>query len=813
MKQTLIIVESPTKAKTISKFLGKEYIVRASMGHIRDLPDKAESIPAKYKKEKWARLGINIADNFAPLYVVNSDKKKIVKELKEIIADAADVILAPDEDREGEAIAWHLSEVLDLPKNSKRIVFHEITQSAIDHALENPRTIDMQVVQAQETRRILDRLVGYGLSPLLWKKIKFGLSAGRVQSVAVKLIVEREFERLNFKKASYMSVQGAFFADKSEKFTSTLFQIDSRNIAVGKDFSDKGVIIDPSKVYEINSKNVESILEDLRSKSYAVDSVEQTEMKRNPQAPYITSSLQIDANRKLGMSSKQTMQVAQKLYEQGFITYMRTDSVNLSLEALNGIKSKILKTYGYDYYAGFQRKFSSKSKNAQEAHEAIRPAGSDFKTAVELGLDGDQYRLYDMIWKRTIACQMKEAILDQTTIFISSDNSKYLFKSTGNVIKFDGFLKAYNIDTVENSENGESEDSENQNLPALKADQKLNADKFSSSSHETKPPARYNEASLVKKLEQEGIGRPSTYASIISTIQARGYIKKFGQQLAPTFSGIAVNNLLEKYFASLVDVKFTAQMEDSLDEIESGEIKWLPYMTDFYLGDRGLENKIKISDPEIDPKAISTIYLPGIKESNPIRFGKFGAYVDFGDVKATIPDSLDIADITQEYLDSLSTTKSQESAAICIDDNGNPVYFKTGRYGPYLEVMDGYEPAKKTRKKTADTSSDNVEQKVKLKFVSVPPEYKDNLTEDLAKKLIGLPRILGQDSEGTTIQANFGRYGPYVEKVLEKKVYASIPKDNNIFDITLDEALKLFTEKKPFAGRRFSGRRKSFGKK
>lgn len=808
---TLIIVESPTKARTITRFLGSGYVVRASMGHIRDLPKNAAEIPAKYKSESWARLGIDTAHDFKPLYVVDSLKKKTVKELKGLIEKEQDVILATDEDREGEAISWHLAEVLGL-KNPKRMVFHEITKSAIQDALKNPRTIDMNLVQAQEARRILDRLVGYTVSPLLWKKIKFGLSAGRVQSVAMRLIVNREQERLVFKKAGYHSIEATFQA-KDASFASQLYQVGSQKTALGKDFDEKGQLNDQSLLV-LDATNTPTHLDAIRKSTFVVDAIEKSEIKRNPQAPYITSSLQIDANRKLGFSSKYTMQVAQKLYEKGFITYMRTDSVTLSEQALQGAKQKIIELYGESYWAGYYRTYKSKSKNAQEAHEAIRPAGSHFPQAGELGLEPEEYKLYDLIWKRTIASQMREATLDQTTVLISNtssvatgstsgDISKYFFRTTGTTIKTEGFLKVYQITSIE-----DGEDEGNQMIPRLANTERLTVASAAADIHETKPPARYNEASLVKKLETEGIGRPSTYASIISTIQARGYIRKVSNQLVPTFAGFAVTNLLEKHFPSLVDLAFTAKMEESLDEIEVGTMQWVPYLTRFFLGPDGLEQRVKVQGDNIDPKEISTVRLPAVSEQNPIRYGKFGAYVDFGEIKATIPDDVDMQDITQSYLEGLKNTKQVSEDAFCEDGEGNPVYVKTGKYGPYIAVGTPDKtptPKKSLSKKSSarhpreskdpksDTGQDASPAKSKMRFISIPAEIGvAHMTPEIALRLISLPRILGRDPDGNEIKANYGKYGPYVQK---DKLYASIPKGEDLFAVTLDRALELIKEK------------------
>lgn len=757
--KTLIIVESPTKAKTLSKFLGQEYIVKASFGHIRDLPDKAADIPAKYKKEKWARLGINVENDFEPLYVIASEKNKVLKELKSAIAESDKVILATDDDREGAAIAWHLSEVLKL-NDPDRIVFHEITKSAIENSLANPAKIDMKVVQAQETRRILDRLVGYTLSPLIWKKIAFGLSAGRVQSVAMKLIVEREIERMKFVISKYNTIEVTF----DNSLISTLIKYKDKFIATGKDFDEyTGKLLDEVKYLVLDDVNLVEVLDLLKQLEYSINDIQKTTQKRTPAPPYITSSLQIDANRKLGFSSKQTMQIAQKLYEEGLITYMRTDSVNLSSQAIGAIKSRILKDFGKEYDCGYVRKYSSKSKGAQEAHEAIRPSGTDMKNSFELGLSGDQKALYDLIWKRSICCQMKEAELELTgvDIFGYKNKTKVVeLRSTGNKIIFDGFLKVYDREVEDK-------------LPGnLNSGLKLVADTYQSKQHETKPLARYNDASLVKKLEESGVGRPSTYASIISTIQSRGYVKRNGNQLIPTFTAFAVNKLLEDYFNEFVDLKFTSNMENDLDQIETGEIKYLPYLKTFYLGDSGLENKAKSQEKNINPRVASMVILPNIDEHYKIRVGKFGAFVskfkeldniDFDSVteKSTIPEDIAPADIDDVMIEKLLLLKKDADKPIAYNPGtGEPIYLKSGRFGEYLKYQD--------------------------KNFSIPKSIK-NLDDSIAIKLVGLPRVIGVHKE-LNITANFGKFGPYL---LFDSKYITIPKDIDLFEITIDQAIDL----------------------
>lgn len=818
----LVVVESPTKAKTISKFLPKEYYVIASQGHIRDLPRNAAEVPAKFKKEKWASLGVNVKDDYDPLYVISSEKKKIIKDLKDHLEKSDELILATDEDREGESISWHLKEVLKPKVPVSRMVFHEITKEAIAAALKSPRQIDQKIVDAQETRRILDRLFGYTLSPLLWKKIALGLSAGRVQSVAVRLIVNREKERRDFVKGSYWDLKAIVTPDKeSNKFESTLEKIEKLSTAKGADFDEQtGELKNKEKVILLDEKMANKIKDLLKDSEFKVLDIKESEQLRNPYAPFITSSLQIEANRKLGFAAKYTMQVAQRLYENGLITYMRTDSTNLSSQALDAIRSNIVSRYGNDYLASEIRVYTKKSKGAQEAHEAIRPAGSSMPTSEELSLSGDESRLYDLIWKRSMATQMKEARIKIISIsinskievnsksediaklsLISNDNKEinFLFKSSGRRIIFPGFLRAY----VEGNDNPENalDDSE-KILPELKLEQILKLLDLTSESHETKAPSRYTEATLVKKLEQEGIGRPSTYASIISTIVDRGYIVKKNNQLIPTFTAFSVTNLLEKYFTKLVDLNFTAEMENSLDRIEDGTIPWLPYLRAFFEGKDGLENQVKEKNEIIDAREMCTLKIKNFPYD--IRVGKYGAFVEVVDKKdpenktrVTIDESVPPADISEEDVKRLIEVKKESDKPLGIDPvTKKDVFMLVGKYGPYVQLG-----------KVIQESKDE-----KVKRVSIPKTLPlDQVDIKKALQLLELPKLLGQNEDKKDVKIGIGRFGPYI---LIDGVFKSIPSKLDMFELTLPEAIEIFKQKLLRAtGRKRFFPRKSFKKR
>ncbi|WP_208344218.1 type I DNA topoisomerase, partial [Aetokthonos hydrillicola] len=595
---TLVIVESPTKARTIRNYLPRDYRVEASMGHVRDLPQSATEIPSNVKGEKWAQLGVNIDADFEPLYVVPKDKKKIVTQLKEALKDVDELILATDEDREGESISWHLHQLLKPKVPIKRMVFHEITSEAIKKALENCRDIDEQLVRAQETRRILDRLVGYTLSPLLWKKIAWGLSAGRVQSVAVRLLVKRERQRRAFHQGTYWDLKATLTppAEKgSLSFVSQLITLGGTRLATGSDFdSATGQIAKERQVILLNEAEALALKERLAGKVWQVTEMEERPVTRKPAPPFTTSTLQQESNRKLRLSARDTMRIAQNLYEQGYITYMRTDSVNLSEQAITAARACVAQLYGKQYLSPEPRQYATKSKGAQEAHEAIRPAGNSFRTPQDTGLSGRELQLYDLIWKRTVATQMADSRQTQITMQLQVEDAG--FRSSGKRIDFPGFLRAY----VEGSDDPEAalEDQEII-LPNLKVGDRPNCKELEAIGHETQPPARYTEATLVKTLESEGIGRPSTYASIIGTIIDKGYTQLTNNALIPTFTAFAVTDLLEKHFPDIVDPSFTSKMEQTLDDIAAGEAKWLPYLREFYLGEKGLETLVKEQEKQI----------------------------------------------------------------------------------------------------------------------------------------------------------------------------------------------------------------------
>jgi len=779
-KKGLVIVESPAKAKKIGGFLGSDYEVRASMGHVRDLPEDASQIPEEFKKQPWARLGVNINDNFSPLYVIPPEKKKVVTELKSLLKDADELILATDEDREGESIGWHLADILQAKVPVKRMTFDEITKPAILKAIQNTRQLDTNLVEAQETRRILDRLYGYTLSPLLWKKIRRGLSAGRVQSVAVRVLVQRELERLAFVKGSYWDVKASLQTPKPEGFSAQLVSVGGKKIAQGKDFDEStGRITDGLDVLLLAEEPAKALQARLKTATWTVTDLESRPQTRRPAPPFTTSTLQQDANRKLGMSARETMQTAQRLYENGHITYMRTDSVSLSQEALTAARGRIASSYGQDYLSDSPRQYSNRTKNAQEAHEAIRPAGTEMQTADEIGLSGREAKLYDMIWKRTVASQMAEARLRFTTATITAADAE--FRATGRQVEFPGYFRAY----VEGSDDPEAAlENEEAALPALEKDQVLTCSEVEALGHETKPPARYTEASIVRKLEAEGIGRPSTYASIISTIQDRGYVRKANNQLIPTFTALAVTRLLEQHFPQLVDLAFTAQMEQSLDDISNGEGSRVPYLKGFYSGNEGLEQQVKAREEGIDPRVACTIQLDKLSPS--VRVGKFGPYLERSSngetMTASLPDDISPADLSDELAEELFHRKQQGPKNLGMHpESGLPIFVMNGPFGPYLQlgeiVPDGPKP----------------------KRVSVPKNMSPDTVEfDTAVALLALPRQLGKHPEdGKVVNAGVGRFGPYVQHAGR---YKSLAKDDDVLTITMDRAVELIKEIKGRAG-------------
>lgn len=787
---TLVIVESPTKARTIRNYLPSGYRVEASMGHVRDLPQSASEIPASVKEEPWAQLGVNVEANFEPLYVVPKDKKKIVQQLKDALKDADELVLATDEDREGESISWHLLQLLKPKVPTKRMVFHEITQEAIKKALKNCRNIDEQLVHAQETRRILDRLVGYTLSPLLWKKIAWGLSAGRVQSVAVRLLVTKERLRRAFRQGSYWDLKAILEHEKTP-FDSRLVTLAGVKVATGSDFDpNTGQIIAGRQVRLLNEAEARELQERLTDKTWTVSELEEKPVTRKPSAPFTTSTLQQEANRKLRLSARDTMRTAQNLYEQGYITYMRTDSVHLSEQAIAAARTCVEQMYGKPYLSPKPRQYTTKSKGAQEAHEAIRPAGSTFRTPKDTGLGGRELAVYDLIWKRTVACQMADS--QQTQISVQLQVEDAGFRSSGKRIDFPGYLRAY----VEGSDDPDAalEDQE-VILPPLKVGDHPNCLELEADGHETQPPARYTEASLVKMLESEGIGRPSTYASIIGTIIDRGYAQMNGHALVPTFTAFAVTGLLEKYFPNLVDTSFTSQMEQTLDEISTGEAQWLPYLQKFYLGEKGLETQVKEQESQIDPTEARTVELENLGAK--VRIGRFGAYIEAengdGVVTASIPKDLTPAELDPDQVEVLLRQKTEGPDKVGMHpETGEPIYILIGPYGPYVRL--------------GDVSEDNK----KPKQASLPKGVNiEDVTLEMAVGLLALPRALGvHPATGGKIQASLGRFGPYVAHDLGKegKDYRSLKAHDNVLTISLERALELLAE--PKKGRGGAGKSK-----
>ncbi len=776
----LVIVESPTKARTIRNYLPKDYRVEASMGHVRDLPASAEEIPASYKDKRWANLGVNVENEFEPLYVIPKSKKKIVKELQAALKQADEVILATDEDREGESISWHLLQLLAPKVPIKRMVFHEITKEAIQKALKNCRDIDENLVHAQETRRILDRLVGYTLSPLLWKKIAWGLSAGRVQSVAVRLLVQRERERRAFKQASYWDLKAQLEQAKSP-FEAKLIALAGEKLALGADFDDKtGQLLPGKTVVVLNQAQAIALKERLIGKPWQVTNTEEKPTIRKPSPPFTTSTLQQESNRKLGISARDTMRTAQKLYEEGFITYMRTDSVHLSDQAIAASRHCVEQMYGKEYLSPSPKQYTTKSKGAQEAHEAIRPAGTEFRIPNQTGLSGQELALYDLIWKRTVACQMADARVTQLSVTLKVEDAE--FRSAGKRIDFSGFFRAY----VEGSDDPDAA-IENQEviLPPLKVGDRPDCQSIEEVGHETQPPARFTEASLVKTLESEGVGRPSTYASIIGTIMDRGYAQMRGKALVPTFTAFAVVTLLESHFPDLVDTGFTSRMEQTLDEIATGTTNWLPYLQKFYLGEAGLEHQVKVREAQIDPSTAKAIQLENLDAR--VKIGKFGPYIEIPQgeetVTASIPSDLTPADLSPDQVAILLKQKTEGPDKVGLHpDTGEAIYRLIGTYGPYVQLGEATETNKKPKR------------------ASLPKGMKlEDLTLEIAVGLLSLPRTLGEHPEtGAKVQASLGRFGPYVVHDQGKigKDYRSLKAEDDVLSVSLERALQLLAEPK-----------------
>jgi DNA topoisomerase-1 len=783
----LVIVESPAKAKTISGYLGPGYVVEASLGHVRDLPRNAADVPAKYKKEPWARLGVDVDNDFQALYVVSQDRKQQIAKLIKLAKEVDEVFLATDEDREGEAIAWHLLETIKPKVPVKRMVFHEITRLAIQAAVANPREIDRALVDAQEARRILDRLYGYEVSPVLWKKVMPKLSAGRVQSVATRIVVERERERMRFRSAEYWDIRAILAAERvaegPRSFSATLVALNGDRIATGKDFEPTTGRVRPGAgVVHLDEQGARGLAARLDGRPFTVTRVEEKPYRRRPYAPFITSTLQQEASRKLRFSSQQTMRTAQRLYENGYITYMRTDSVNLSESAISAARTQIRELYGDVAVPPEPRRYTGKVKNAQEAHEAIRPAGDAFRTPGEVAkeLAGEEFRLYELIWRRTIASQMTDAVGSSVSVRINAvtlADESVDFGATGKTITDPGFLRAY----VESSddENAEAEDAERR-LPTLVKGQPLTAEELAALGHTTQPPARYTEASLVKALEELGIGRPSTYASIMQTIQDRGYVFKRGQALVPSFLAFAVVALLERYFPRLVDYSFTATMEDELDEIAGGDAAAVDFLRTFYFGGGigaegsvsgagGLKRMVTEQLGEIDARGVNSIPLfDGVVA----RVGRYGPYLQRGGEedgdRVSLPDGIAPDELTPEKVEELFLGGGGERKLGEHPETGEPIMIKSGRYGPYVSSGD---------------------RNASLLSTQAP----DSLTLEQALQLLTLPRVVGSEADGVEITAHAGRYGPYVKKGEETR---SLESEAKLFTVTLEEAVALLAAPK-----------------
>jgi DNA topoisomerase I len=796
----LVIVESPAKARTIAGYLGKGYVVESSIGHIRDMPGSAADIPDRLRKEPWARLGVNIDADFEPLYVVTADKRQQVSKLKKLLKDADELLLATDEDREGEAIAWHLVQELKPKVPAKRMVFHEITPEAIAAAVAHPRDVDDGLVEAYQTRRVLDRLYGYEVSPVLWKKVMPQLSAGRVQSVAVRLVVDREKERIAFRPARYWDLEAEFARERAGQdtpdttwFTATLVALDGRRIAQGRDFTPTGELRAPATaengqappILHLDGAAAAGLADRLSGSTFSVKTVERKPYRRSPYAPFRTTTLQQEASRKLGFSAKYTMQVAQRLYENGHITYMRTDSVTLSQTALAAARAQARELYGAEYVPDAPRVYSSKVKSAQEAHEAIRPAGDAFRTPASAGLSGDEFRLYELIWKRTVASQMKDAVGESVSVRIagrSSTGEEAEFGASGKIITFFGFLKAY----VEEVEEGADRDDRERRLPQLAERDPLAVRGLHAADHSTRPPARYTEASLIKELEDREIGRPSTYATIIGTILDRGYVFKKGTALVPSFVAFAVVNLLQRHFAHLVDYEFTARMEEALDEIARGEAGRVPWLRRFYFGTNGQDGqkeeglKDLVSDlGEIDARDVSSFPLAGTDIV--IRVGRYGTYLERDGQRVNVPDGTAPDELTPEFANDLFEQPSGDKILGTDPASGRTIVARAGRYGPYVtEVLDE-DAGASAKPRTASL----------LKTMDL-----DSVTLDNALRLLTLPRTIGEiDGEQVTVQN--GRYGPYAKRGSDSR---SLESEEQLFTLTLDQARELFAQPKQRGG-------------
>ncbi len=769
MSKSLVIVESPAKARTIAGYLGSGYAVESSVGHVRDLPDRASDVPAAQRK-RFGALGVDVNAGFEPYYVVDPGKKKVVSALKKKLSESDELLLATDEDREGEAIAWHLVEVLKPKVPVRRMVFHEITKDAITRALDETRSIDDRLVDAQETRRILDRLYGYEVSPVLWKKVTRGLSAGRVQSVATRLVVQRERERMAFRSAEYWDLVATFDPDA---FESRLVSVDGARVAQGKDFEPTSGELREGEVVHLDEEGARGLASRLEGASFAVRSVEERPYRRRPAAPFRTATLQQEASRKLRFSAQTTMRVAQRLYEAGYITYMRTDSTTLSESAIAAARSQVAELFGEDFVPAKPRQYGRAVANAQEAHEAVRPAGDRFRTPKELQgeLGRDELALYDLVWKRTLASQMEDARGNTVSLRIgatSSAEENVEFGASGTVITFRGFLAAY-----EPGKDEPTDDDEERVLPPLQAGQDVTLVTLEPDGHTTVPPARFTEPTLVRALEERGIGRPSTYAAILSTIVDRGYVFKKGTALVPTFVAFSVVNLLERHFEQLVDFDFTARMEDDLDRIAAGEQARNTWLERFYFGgdgDPGLHHLVTDHLDAIDARAVNSIEIPGSEAI--VRVGRYGPYLEDGDRRASLPPDMAPDELTPERAEELLSQPDNRPLG-SDPETGRDIVVRSGRYGPYVtEVLpDGADD----KPRTASL------------FASMSPE---TVTLEDALRLLSLPRVVGE-LDGEEVTAQNGRYGPYIKRGAESR---SLESEEQLFTVTLEEAKALLAQ-------------------
>ena len=783
MAKRLVIVESPTKAKTLRRFLGDDYLVESSVGHVRDLPASASEIPAELKKLPWARTGVNVDEGFKPLYVIHPDKKKVIGELQKKLKQVKELLLATDEDREGEAISWHLLAVLKPKVPVKRMVFHEITKSAILESLEHTRQIDDHLVEAQETRRIIDRLYGYEVSPILWRKIAPRLSAGRVQSVAIRMLVEREQARIRFRSARYWDLDTTLQTSEGKTFPARVATVDGQRLAGGKSFDpDSGKLV-RDDVLHLLGPEAEALRQSLLGQSFTVVSAEEKPFTRSPAPPFTTSTLQQEGNRQLRFDAKRTMRAAQALYESGFITYMRTDSVTLSSEAIRSTRAQIQDLYGPEYLTAEPRAYASKVKNAQEAHEAIRPVGEPFASVAEVKekLGSDPSQVYELIWKRTMACQMENARGRRMTVRAEASvgGRAVALQASGSVIDFQGFLKAYieGEDEPAADEGGES----GSLLPPLTVNEQVVVAEARSEEHVTQPPARLTEASLVKTLEESGIGRPSTYASIIDTIQRREYTFKKGNALVPTFMAFAVVNLMRQHLTHLVDTEFTARMENRLDEIARGEAESRPYLTEFYFGNGtiGLKPLLAEMGEQIDPRQVCSIPLGVDAEQREVmvRIGRWGPYVQRGEDRTTLPEGICPDEVTLERASELldASARGQEPLGTH-PQTGLPIFVKNGRFGPYVQMGVAEEGGEKP------------------KIVSLLPGMTiETLTMAQALELLTLPRLLGHDPDGVPVEALYGKFGAYIRRGKDTR---SLEATDHVLTIDLPRAMVLLAQEK-----------------